>query len=95
MARYTLTAEDRRKGGQTTSKRYDMRARGRAGLQALANKYFDGNIRKAGEGLSRIGNFITDPSPSNRVFQNLTKLPQPFVAACLGHCESVDDGVPF
>lgn len=96
MPRYTFSEEDRRKGGQTTSQRYDMRQRGRAGLQALANKYFQGNVKKAGEGLSKVGNFITDPFPSNRAWRRIFHLPPEFLTTCLGHCEPDDpDGVPF
>ena len=90
MTRYTLTAEDRRKGGKTTSQRYDMRERGRKGLQALADKYFDGNYKRAGEALSRVGNAITDPFPANRAWTNqrLFELPKDFLAAVWGHCET-------
>lgn len=95
MARYTFTPEDRRKGGETTSQRYDMRARGRAGLQKIATKYFDGDIKRAGKALSTTGNVITDPT-RNYAFQSWNRLPQSWIAAVLGHCEIDDpDGVAF
>jgi hypothetical protein len=97
MTRYTLTAEDRRKGGITTSQKYDMRARGRAGLQKFADKYFDGNYAEAGTQLSRIGNFVTDPFPANRAWSHritelppklLRQLPPDLLARIWGHCET-------
>lgn len=89
MPRYTLTAEDRCKGGKATAAKYDMKERGRAGLQKLADNHFNGNIKKAGEGLSRLGNFVTDPFPTNGAWRNqrFFELPQTFLATFWGHCE--------
>ena len=64
MPRYTFSEEDRRKGGKTTAQRYDMRARGRLGLLAIADKYCDGNLKLAKECLWRTGLLFTDPVPS-------------------------------
>lgn len=90
MARYTFSPEDRRKGGLTTSQRYNMRERGKRGLQALADKYFQGNTKKAGAALSRIGNFVIDPFPANRAWTNkrIFELPPELLAKVWGHCET-------
>lgn len=74
--RYQLTTQDRAKGGMTTASRYDMRERGRAGLQAFANKYFHGDTKKAGWALSCIGNWKTDPFPRNGAFGLPSWLPE-------------------
>lgn len=72
-----------------------MRQRGRRGLQALADRHFDGNVKKAGRGLSTLGNVTTDPT-SNRAFSSLYRLPQSLLAVFWGHCEVDDpDGVAF
>lgn len=96
MPRYTFSEEDRRKGGKTTSSKYDMRARGRLGLIALANRHFDGDVKKAGLGLSRMGLIVTDPVPRNGAWRKFYELPASLLAAFWGHCEIDDpDGVPF
>lgn len=90
MPKYTLTPADRRKGGLVTSQRYDMRERGKRGLQKLADNHFQGDIRKAGAALSRIGNFIQDPFPANGAWRNkrIFELPPSLLAAVWGHAET-------
>lgn len=81
MPKYTFSPEDRRKGGQATASKYNMRERGKQGLQALADKYFDGNIKKAGKALSMTGNVAADAFPANRAFTNerFFKLPAAYL----------------
>lgn len=95
MTRYTFSDADRRKGGLTTSKRYDMQERGRNGLQALANKYFQGDIKKAGKALSRIGLWSTDPAPWNRAW-TLRDVPKSLIDRLLEpHYYTPSDEPPF
>ena len=66
--RYKLTTQDRQKGGKSTAQRYDMRERGLRGFQSFADRYFNGDTKRAGLALSKIGNFATDPFPENGAF---------------------------
>lgn len=96
MPRYQFTPDDRRKGGQTTASRYDMQERGMNGLKALAARYFDGNIKKAGKALSTMGNAVIDPFPLNGAWQDgLYRLPPSLLAQFWGHCETSDSDTPF
>lgn len=56
MARYQFTDEDRKKAG-------------RRGLEALAARYTDGDIARAGKLLSKMGMYVTDPAPQNGAWQ--------------------------
>lgn len=76
MARYKFSSDDRSRGGRTTAERYDMRERGRLGLEKFAHNYFNGNIQQAGYALSRIGNWKTDPFPGNGAFMLPTWIPR-------------------
>lgn len=76
MARYQFSSDDRSRGGQTTAQRYDMRERGRLGLEKFAHNYFNGDTKKAGYALSRIGNWATDPVPENGAFMLPTWIPR-------------------
>ena len=95
MARYQFTTQDRSKGGKTTASKYDMRARGRLGLIAIAEKYCNGDLKLAKECLWRTGLFFGDPVPSNYAWRKIYHLPQAWLNQVWGHCESNDDGVPF
>lgn len=95
MPRYQFSTQDRSKGGKTTASKYDMKARGRLGLLAIAKKYFDGDTKRAGKALSTTGNVITDPT-RNYAFSSWFRLPQDWRAVVLGHCEVEDpDGIAF
>lgn len=66
--RHQLTTQDRAKGGRACAAKYDMAERGRSGLQAFADNHFQGDIKRAGYALHRIGIWKTDPVPENGVF---------------------------
>jgi len=96
MPRHVLTTQERSKGGKRTASTHDMREIGRKGLQGLANRHFDGNIKRAGRALSTIGNFVTDPFPLNGAWRDpIFNLPPSLLALVLGHCETSDEGAPF
>jgi len=73
--RYQFTTQDRAKGGKTTAERYDMAERGRRGLEQFAHNYFNGDIKRAGYALHRIGIWKTDPVPENGAFMLPSWLP--------------------
>lgn len=102
MARYKLTTQDRSKGGKATAakqapagfKSY-MQYLGKRGLQGLADKYFHGNIKKAGDALWRMGAVSSDPT-KNRAWRRIMEMPPELLSVFWGHCEPDDsDGVPF
>lgn len=45
-----------------------MSERGARGLQAFADNHFNGDIKRAGYALHRIGAWSTDPVPENAAF---------------------------
>lgn len=45
-----------------------MHERGARGLQAFADNHFNGDTKRAGCALSKIGNWKTDPVPDNAAF---------------------------
>lgn len=95
MARYTLTTEDRRKGGKTTAQRHDMSLRARKGFRAFANKYAGGDLELAGKILSKIGNWFTDPSPWNGAFRLPDELPREVRLKLIEKKYTDSDGVLF
>ena len=54
-----------RKGGLATAKKYDMRARGRAGWNAYVNRHHDGDHVRAGMAFAYAGLRAQDPHPEN------------------------------
>lgn len=102
MARYQLTTQDRSKGGKSTAAKQPpngyksfMQYVGTLGLQAIAVRYCDGDVKQAGKCLSRLGLWATDPAPWNHAWQ-LKDVPEALILrACQGVAYKPTDEIPF
>lgn len=92
---YQFTQEDRSKGGKTTAQKYDMRERGQRGLEALARNHFDGDCKRAGETLYRIGLWRQDPARWNTAWQFPRDCPESLRTMVLDRWAASPDGLPF
>lgn len=93
--RYTLTTQDRAKGGKTTAARHNMSERGKQGLQRFADNHFDGDTKLAGKALSAIGNFVTDPARWNGAWALPAYIPEPLKQSLVARYSRSDDAIPF